>query len=193
MGRWPVHVSLSGSELSSVDASLDDFQREIAGSDGSSTSASLLLHMLCALLIRITRMAEVASPHQTAENIDDVYRRFRRELDCSFGSHHTVASYARALGYSEKTLHRAVSNSAGVTPKQLIDERICTEAQRLLVYTAWPVKRIAAELGFGEATNFVKFFRRTTGRTPLQFRMEGCREGPRSIVSWDSGESKDLE
>lgn len=172
IGRWPVHISLSGYELSYVDASLDDFQREIAGSDGSPSSTTLLLHMLCALLIKITRMAEVVSPDQAAESIDNLYRRFRHKLDCSFSTHHTVASYARALGCSEKTLYRAVLGSTEVTPKQLIDERICTEAQRLLVYTTWPVKRIAAELGFREATNFVKFFRRTTGRTPLQFRLE---------------------
>lgn len=171
MGRWPVRISLSNSEFLHVDTSLNDLQREIAASDSSPPSTSLLLHMLCVLLIRLTRIAEGESPEEKSGNLDEVYRRFRHKLDCNFSTYHTVASYARALGYSEKTLYRAVAISAGVTPKQLIDERICTEAQRLLVYTAWPVKRIAAELGFSEATNFIKFFRRTTGQTPRQFRL----------------------
>jgi AraC family transcriptional regulator, transcriptional activator of pobA len=64
-----------------------------------------------------------------------------------------------------------------VTPKQLIDERVCLEAQRLLVHTRWPLTRICAELGFCEPTNFVKFFRRTTGQTPEQFRRKPVVQG----------------
>jgi AraC-like DNA-binding protein len=57
-----------------------------------------------------------------------------------------------------------------LTPKALIDQRICLEAKRLLVYSTLSGSSLSSLLGFSEPTNFVKFFRRTTGTTPQQFR-----------------------
>jgi AraC-like DNA-binding protein len=38
------------------------------------------------------------------------------------------------------------------------------------VHTTLQVGVIAVDLGFQDASNFVKFFKRGTGRTPAQFR-----------------------
>ena len=40
----------------------------------------------------------------------------------------------------------------------MIEERVILEAKRLIAYTSWPIEAIAETVGFGEATNFVKFF-----------------------------------
>ena len=40
------------------------------------------------------------------------------------------------------------------------------EARRLLVHTGRPVAAVAAELGFNEPTNFLKFVVRMSGGTP---------------------------
>jgi len=58
----------------------------------------------------------------------------------------------------------------GKTPKQLIDERILLEAKRLLVHSNDPGKIIGLSLGFDEPTNFNKFFKKHTGKTPSEFR-----------------------
>jgi len=70
------------------------------------------------------------------------------------------------LGCSEKTLNRATHAVVDMSPKSLLVGRIVLEAKRLLAHSASPVAAIAADLGFEEATNFVKFFRRETGVTP---------------------------
>ncbi|MES1264137.1 MAG: helix-turn-helix domain-containing protein [Variovorax sp.] len=44
------------------------------------------------------------------------------------------------------------------------------EAQRLLVYSVATAVAIGEQLGFGEPTNFTKFFRRLVGATPEAFR-----------------------
>ena len=102
---------------------------------------------------------------------------FRRELelfenllDRDFAEHRDVAWYARALGCSEKTLSRWCRRAFGVNAKGHIDQRVALEAKRLLVHTESSVDRIAGDLGFSEATNFVKFFKRLEGTTPLDFR-----------------------
>lgn len=95
---------------------------------------------------------------------------FREELETRFTSWHQVSDYATRLGYSTRTLNRLARENAGLSAKQLIDERIVLEAKRLLVHGADPVARIAADLGFEDASNFSKYFRQRVGVTPLGFR-----------------------
>lgn len=58
----------------------------------------------------------------------------------------------------------------GKPAKTLMGERIFLEAQRFLTYGNDAVNQIGYRLGFGEPTNFVKFFKKQTALTPQQFR-----------------------
>ena len=103
------------------------------------------------------------------------WRRFRTLLETDFARHHQVAHYAHALGMSDKTLSRLCVASAGLPAKALIDQRIALEARRLLAHTSQTVEQIADSLGFGEPTNFSKFFRRAAGLSPSDFRRAEAR------------------
>jgi AraC-like DNA-binding protein len=83
---------------------------------------------------------------------------------------HRVADYAAALGYSVRTLTRATLAATGRTAKQHLDARILLEAKRLLVHTDASAAAVGAQLGFADAGDFTKFFRKRAGRTPLEFR-----------------------
>lgn len=96
--------------------------------------------------------------------------RFRKLLDTDFAAQHQVQYYANALGMSEKTLGRVCMTAAGVPAKAMITQRLALEAKRLLAHTTLAVQTIGRDLGFEEATNFVKFFRKESGMTPLTFR-----------------------
>ena len=76
------------------------------------------------------------------------------------------------LGCSVKSLNRAALEVAGISAKKLLVARVVLEAKRLLAHTTLPVAAIGDQLGFDEATNFVKFFRRETGSTPGAFRTQ---------------------
>lgn len=131
----------------------------------------LLLHELCALLARL-RLHCLAPEAGTAVASGDVLRviELRRLVDAHFRGHHSEAWYARKLACSSKTLARALRTISGTSLKALLDERLALEARRLLTYGNDPVKTIAADLGFSEASNFSKFFKRCTGQTPAHFR-----------------------
>ena len=87
-----------------------------------------------------------------------------------FSQWHQVADYASHLGYTEKSLARAVTASMGITAKTFIAARIVLEAKRLLVHTDLAVSTIGDRLGFDEPTNFSKFFKREEACTPAEFR-----------------------
>lgn len=95
---------------------------------------------------------------------------FRELLDSHFVTFKNVSFYAGKLNVSEKKLGKSTSSVLGKKPKTLIDERTILEAKRLLIHENKPVKEIGFQLGFEETTNFIKYFRKHSENTPLEFR-----------------------
>lgn len=91
-------------------------------------------------------------------------------IDTNFLTTKSVKEYADKIHVTEKRLSKATSNILGKSPKELISERVVLEAKRLLVHTNQPIKELAFHLGFGEPTNFIKYFKTRTGLTPTEFR-----------------------
>ncbi|WP_407403274.1 helix-turn-helix domain-containing protein [Sodaliphilus sp.] len=104
---------------------------------------------------------------------------FRREVERNFRQLHTVKEYASLLGVSTKTLTNYVAECSPLSPLEIINGRIVLEAKRMLRYSDFMVKEIGYNLGFDDASYFVKFFKRRTGMLPADFRTEYIKEGAR--------------
>lgn len=132
---------------------------------------NLLRHQLYALLLRlkIFHGQQEARKGSTSATLTR-FKRFQLLVERNFSKWHRVADYAKVIGCSEKSLNRAVSDTVGMTAKIFIASRINLEAKRLLAHTAMPVGLISDQIGFDEATNFVKFFKREVGCSPGDFR-----------------------
>ncbi len=145
-----------------------DLATEYASNTAPEITRDLLRQLLAAVLLRIARLPVSANNSSGAPA--EPFRLFEHELERSFAVSHRANDYSARLGYSLKTLDRACLRSTGHTTKHLIDTRVTLEAKRLLAHTELPVAVIGRRLGFTEATNFGKFFARTTGQTPGHFR-----------------------
>ena len=129
---------------------------------------SVLRHLLACLVLNLAHAARpTISP---AFQPSEAYLRFRDAVERDFRHSRCLDAYARALGYSSRTLSRATLADAGVNAKEFIDRRVVLEAKRLLAHSQWPAARIATELGFSSATNFSKYFHKHTGAAPIAFR-----------------------
>lgn len=82
----------------------------------------------------------------------------------------TANEFAVQLNVHTNTLNRALKESAGKTTTEWIAERILKEAKALLQFSNWDIAEIAYCLGFEHSSNFIIFFKKKTGKTPLQFR-----------------------
>ncbi|MDO5608030.1 MAG: helix-turn-helix transcriptional regulator [Capnocytophaga sp.] len=102
----------------------------------------------------------------------DIVLDYRSTLEKNFKSVKKVSYYAGEISVTEKKLNRAVTAILGKTAKQLIEERVMLEAKRLSVHTALSVKEIAYNLGFEEPTNFIKYFKKHSGLTPTEFKLQ---------------------
>ena len=171
LDRLPDHVSLPASDFAVIAEAIARMQQDATCEAPKRSLHTLLRYQLCALLSRLT----ILHDRQAAAEVVQSYRlrrfaKFRRLVEQNYAGWHRVASYARALGCTEKSLTRAASEACGQSAKKVITGRIVLEAKRLLAQTDEPVHVIADGLGFVEATNFAKVFKRETGLAPVGFR-----------------------
>ncbi|MFJ9381291.1 MULTISPECIES: helix-turn-helix domain-containing protein [unclassified Streptomyces] len=159
--------------LAALRASLAQLQREYEDTETLPLTlhTSVLRHSLTAFLLRLAHLA-ASSAEDAARQADTTFTLFRNAVEKGFATNHSVSAYADALGYSRRTLVRAVRAATGETPKGFIDKRVVLEAKRLLAHTDLPIGRVGAAVGFPDAANFSKFFQQHTDVTPAGFRAE---------------------
>lgn len=84
----------------------------------------------------------------------------------------SVALYAKTLNLSSQGLNQLCKKRYAKTASQVIANEIIKEVKRLLLYTDKTVSEIAFDLEFKDVSHFVKYFKRHTGFTPLQFKFK---------------------
>ncbi len=95
---------------------------------------------------------------------------FRDLLETNYTKLKSVNDYAKFICISEKRLGQATSKILGKSPKEIINDRILLEAKRLLVHTNLSIKEIGQELGFEDPAYFVRYFKKNSETTPVEFR-----------------------
>lgn len=134
--------------------------------------APLLGGMLAVLLTYMSRIYEAQYGNGAASEERQLLRRFQEAIDAHFRERHEVADYAALLHLSAGHLGEMVKAQSGRAAIKHIHERILMEARRLLFHTESPLKEIAWQLGFADASYFIRFFKRETGLTPAAWRAQ---------------------
>jgi len=106
------------------------------------------------------------------KDIHSYVNRFIDLVDTDFTQSHLTTYYADKLCITPNYLNEIIKMSTGINAKQYIADRILLEAKKKLTYTDISVSIISEELGFDSASYFIRFFRRKTNLTPLQYRYQ---------------------
>lgn len=141
-----------------------------------SSMAAGLLHAVIAGLDDWCAREHALSGNSGHQRALELVHRFEQVL-FQHPSSHTLNACAENLHVTTRTLSRACQQVRGVSPKKLIDRILALEAKRKLVLGHETGAEIGYELGFSEASNFVKFFKRIVGQTPEAFRLQQLRDG----------------
>ncbi len=96
--------------------------------------------------------------------------QFRKLINAHFLEHQPLLFYAEKLCISIKQLNRIVNETTGNTAYDLINDAILAEAKLLLRHSVKSVNEIAYELNFNDPSYFVRFFKKMTQQTPLNYR-----------------------
>lgn len=106
----------------------------------------------------------------TDTHLYDRIRQYEDLIEQQFLTIREVSAYADQMSLTPNHLNHICKKVLGKTASQLLHERTVIEAQRLLTHTAQSIKEIGFQLGFEDASYFVRFFKKHTGQTPVEFR-----------------------
>lgn len=139
-------ASLAGFDLSAENLAL------------AQTSSDAGLHRTLAELVKKLSLGDARSP-----GIQVLVRSRLRSLVPSGRA--TMGDLAKAIGLSERTLHRRLSE-AGESFQELLDKFRIEEAERLLLIGEMPLSQIAQHLGYADQASWTRAFTRFKGVSP---------------------------
>ncbi len=134
--------------------------------------SNIIRNLLKSLLIVLERSQRVNSDSNfpLTNQYELQFLQFREHIEQYYNTGYTVSDYANLLHVSPKTLTTITKNVSGKSPSKLISERIILEAQRLLSFTSLKINEIGYQLGFEDASYFVKYFKRHLKKSPTDYR-----------------------
>jgi len=105
------------------------------------------------------------------EALRERLEEIRRRIASGIGSGgFSLATYAQTAGYSYIHLRRAFTHNFGVSPERYRADLLAAAAKAQLLERDTPIKEIAAALEFEDQYYFSRFFKKTTGMSPTDFR-----------------------
>ena len=129
-------------------------------------------HMIEGLLKALLAVVlEASQPdNNKAELNSNLYQGFITMLGTEQPIKNKVNYYAEQLNTSPQNLNAACRKAIDQPAEEVLAGFITGEAKRLLIYTDKTVAEIAFALDFHDPSHFVKYFKRKSGQTPLNFR-----------------------
>ena len=102
---------------------------------------------------------------------DGVREQVLRQLVCQDGRYPDLATVARQLCQSDRTLKRRLL-AEGLSFQGLLDQVREADSRRLLANPRLPIEQVAAAVGYRDPANFTRAFRKWTGLSPRAWRQQ---------------------
>ncbi|WP_454879242.1 helix-turn-helix domain-containing protein [Sphingobacterium detergens] len=111
---------------------------------------------------RISRIQILTTPQILVDFLDLIELHYKKE--------HTVRYYANVLNTQTGYLATLTRKHLQISPIKLIQQRILSEAKRLLSANHITIKAVMLEIGFTDQSVFAHFFKNLTGMSASTFR-----------------------
>lgn len=130
--------------------------------------------ILESLFVILVSKAEYYKQNQTFHIKDSsnvqLFQKFTTLLEKNFHKTRSAIFYASELGVTYKHLNEVSKNLVNKTAKKVIDDYVILQAKRNLINSTIKSTQLAYKLGFEDATNFTKYFKKHTGLTPKSLK-----------------------
>ncbi|MDM1292815.1 helix-turn-helix domain-containing protein [Sphingobacterium sp. N143] len=129
-----------------------------------------------ALLLQFLLYIEIWSEKEQQEGSNPynhkIFNSFQQLVEQQFKSTRLPSVYADQLFITPNHLNAICKSYIGQSAGEIIRNRIILEAKRLLINKNLNITEIANELQFKDNSYFTKFFKKSTGLTPEEFRKQ---------------------
>lgn len=164
-------ISLTGKDASKFELLLELISGEY-NKQSEFGYNEVLVHLVNSFLILAERIK------RENKQDEDLYKKpqmftvlkFRTLVEVDFKKAHSVKYYTQKLNISAKKLNDCCQEAVGKSSHHIIKDRIILEAKRLIFHGIMTVQEIAYHLGFDDPYYFSRFFKKSTGLSPSEFR-----------------------
>ena len=116
----------------------------------------------------------ISMPLERKKSVTEVRMQiFLNHIEQHYSEDLSLADLAKSANVSKSECLRCFKQSMGTTPYKYLMEYRMSQAAALLKRTDDTIESIANKVGFGQASNFGKFFREKTGLSPKEYRKQG--------------------
>lgn len=146
--------------------SLIDLLRD-ASEKSTKVSQEMSIHLLQALLCSLIENKDAAAPSAVSDDQKLLFQ-FQQLLEEQYAFNKSVQEYVALTKTTEKKLAAVTKKYTGLSPLQVILNRVLLEAKRILLFEDTSHKEIAFRLGFDSPASFSQFIKNKTGYTPSE-------------------------
>jgi len=149
---------------------LNDILREYANKQEN--YIEVIKSSLHIFFIELLRQS-VLPPHSLPANGEYTQERlteFMELMRLHITTHKQVAFYVEKLHLTAYQLNAITKATLDKTCSEVINDYIILEAKRYLLATSNQINQIAWQLGYEDASYFIRFFKKHTGHSPEAFR-----------------------
>lgn len=111
---------------------------------------------------------------QTKKNIDkskySIFQRLIVLVSDNYRKEHEVQFYATSLGVTVQYVSLVMKRNTGRSLVTFIRELLFCDARNMLRLTNKSIQQIAWDLSFSDLPSFSKFFKKMSGKSPLEYR-----------------------
>lgn len=158
------------SEISEIANYTRLLHKEFHVENAAVTKQSICNALFAIIFSKLEALKQVALDHLDSSRHLEEFLEFRSLLATQYTESRNADFYADQMHISYKHLNNICKNMVDLTAKQVIDQFVVLEAKRKLINSTVRSTQLAYLLGFEEATNFVKYFKKHTGLTPNTFK-----------------------
>ncbi|MDP1534617.1 MAG: AraC family transcriptional regulator, partial [Rubrivivax sp.] len=188
--RLSAHASGTRNELLRSLHAIEAEARSGAGGSRHYLAAHLTIALVLMWRLAARELATSAAAPTEGHSAQRL-QRFRHLVEAQFRDHWTMARYAAELSLTPDRLHDLCVRALGRAPTALVHQRLVREACLLLASSDLSIERLGAELGFGSASHFSRFFKRWMALAPKAYRAQsrqrvstGQDATPQSYADW---------
>jgi AraC family transcriptional activator of pobA len=135
-------------------------------------TTDLMRVLMLQMFILISRFSAGGSSKGPASYNQTLLKNFQKLIEVHYKSLKLPKDYAALLYITPNHLNAICKDLLGLQAGELIRNRTILEAKRMLTNQQLTITEIAFELNFSDNSYFTKFFKKTEGVTPEEFRKD---------------------
>jgi AraC family transcriptional regulator, transcriptional activator of pobA len=139
-------------------------------------SRETLKNLVCAILDKAKRnYTDLSEPIDVSFREYELARCFETIVQEKFLQLTTIKEYAHTLNISDKYLSQVIKKVTGRNALAILNSHRVNYAKTLLLQTTLSSVEIGNELHFPNSSYFFSYFKKLTGQTPSQYRLENLK------------------